>query len=672
MALNSSFVSHCLTGGFAAMSVPVECPACKHSFAVPDEYAGKLGKCPKCGDVFRAPNAAAAAKDATKLPTAKPLVEVASPPTPRPPKKTATAETPPAVRPPVAAQATPVAPQVARATPQVALVTPQSAPASPFPAFDAASPGQPGSSAITRHAGRGKSNSPMLWVAAGGGGVLVIVAVAAVAVLGLSGNSANSNPSVANNSDDTKDAANVNVATNSPDQPVKEPVAAAPTKLSQAELDKLWSNVHRRIVRLTAQTPSGPVTGTGFVVDSRGWVATNYHLIQDANSVAIQFAPDLDGTPGFSMPASGTIAVKREHDLAVLKLAPESTLTFTELTLQADSQPQAGETLVACGLPPDNGSPLTECSVKQVIASVNLPPNTKTALRDRNMGDSSDLSWIEHTAIVDEQSQGGPLLNARGEVVGIDTQLSRASTGGYAIHVKHLSALLAGASDENVKLFEPPKVASVDTPTFNIPPLVKPEPVPEPEPVPLGPAELSVAGIVKLHEECKAMNWNPTTQAQYGRLQELSRLVNEAKSFEEDASQSADLRQQLGAAAQTVLMDLAATAWRTESQIAAVNKLAAKGLESPGDAVFVYARVVIPSTRSGKFNGKPTVILEMVGTGDLMVMPVTENAAAMEPASRWLVLGLHDPQVQFTLTIDDSPAKTAAVIVPKYVVGAPQ
>ena len=36
------------------MSVPVECPKCRHLFYVPDEYVGKKGKCPKCPHIFRA------------------------------------------------------------------------------------------------------------------------------------------------------------------------------------------------------------------------------------------------------------------------------------------------------------------------------------------------------------------------------------------------------------------------------------------------------------------------------------------------------------------------------------------------------------------------------------------------------------------------------------------
>jgi hypothetical protein len=272
---------------------------------------------------------------------------------------------------------------------------------------------------------------------------------------------------------------------------------------------------------------------------------------------------------------------------------------------------------------------------------------------------------------------GSPLINEKGGVVGISTPLSSTGSDGTAIHVKHVADLLASAGTE-VKSFAPDMVAGGDPPDVD-PPIGPTNPTPDPptvpdDPGPSDPRELTVEAIVKLHQQCKEAGWRAADRDQYAVLQELARAITIAKQVEEDETQPEPIRVALGLAAQTVLEDLSSTAWPDDERLAETNKQAADGLAVEGRPLFGYGRVVGPAGTLNPIDEKPAVILELVGTQQLVILLVTENPSELTNGSRWLLMGNHDSRFRVMLSTNDPtvPPRLAPVIQAKYIVGEPK
>lgn len=148
------------------MPIPVVCPSCQHSFAVPDRYAGKRGKCPECESVFRAPTGD------------EELTIVQASPPPAPPAAPL-AEAPPVLVAPLAPSASAVEPSA-----NLDFVFPESFAPRPHAAVSLAKPADTRQRAAHGERGEtvpGKSSPKGLLIGTiAGGAVLVVAGLAAV------------------------------------------------------------------------------------------------------------------------------------------------------------------------------------------------------------------------------------------------------------------------------------------------------------------------------------------------------------------------------------------------------------------------------------------------------------------------------------------------------------
>ncbi len=158
--------------------------------------------------------------------------------------------------------------------------------------------------------------------------------------------------------------------------------------------------------------------GSGFVISSDGKVVTNYHVVEGAASAIIKF-PD-----GAFYLIEGMLGSDANKDIAVLKAAGKN-LPFLPL---ADSENvQIGEQVVAIG------SPLSlEGTVSEGIIS------GRREWKERN------LTVLQTTAPISPGSSGGPLLNLKGEVIGVTTfRLAGGQNLNFAVPVSYVIPLLA-------------------------------------------------------------------------------------------------------------------------------------------------------------------------------------------------------------------------------------
>jgi S1-C subfamily serine protease len=148
--------------------------------------------------------------------------------------------------------------------------------------------------------------------------------------------------------------------------------------------------------------------GSGFVVDKAGHVVTNYHVISDAKRVRVSFSN------GASTKATveGTDA---SSDLAVLKI-DASSRALTPLPLGNSDAMQVGDPVVAIGNPFGLDRTVTAGIVSAIQRAITAPN-----------GYTID-HVIQTDAAINHGNSGGPLLNRRGQVIGVNSQIETGST----------------------------------------------------------------------------------------------------------------------------------------------------------------------------------------------------------------------------------------------------
>jgi S1-C subfamily serine protease len=165
----------------------------------------------------------------------------------------------------------------------------------------------------------------------------------------------------------------------------------------------------------------GEATGSGFVLNGQGYVATNAHVVNGARRVQVSFG---EGNP---VPAK-IVGKDLSTDLAVIKVDP-SRVKLTPVPL-GDSRPvQVGDPVVAIGNPLGFEDTVTTGIVSAVGRNITAP-NSFTI----------DHA-IQTDAAINPGNSGGPLIDANGRVIGINSQIatsggSKGSVGiGFAIPV---------------------------------------------------------------------------------------------------------------------------------------------------------------------------------------------------------------------------------------------
>ena len=167
-------------------------------------------------------------------------------------------------------------------------------------------------------------------------------------------------------------------------------------------------------------------TGSGFVIDPDGYIMTNAHVVSGARRVEVVLpAENADGTltsalsgRTYTLPAR-IVGVTTELDLALLKIDGQK---LPALPLATYSQIRQGETVFAFGSPIGMRNSLSHGLVSAVA---------------RQVDPDSPLIYVQTDAPINPGNSGGPLVNIRGEVVGINTFIVSQSGGneglGFAV-----------------------------------------------------------------------------------------------------------------------------------------------------------------------------------------------------------------------------------------------
>src|SRR3954463_15657683 len=166
--------------------------------------------------------------------------------------------------------------------------------------------------------------------------------------------------------------------------------------------------------------------GSGVIIDEEGFVLTNFHVVGRASRVWVKLANGKEYEADKMVGTSFT-------DVALVKIRAKDGEKFTAVKFGADDDLLLGETVLALGNPFGLGGSVT----RGILSSKSRRPPTENEPLDV-------MDWLQTDAAINPGNSGGPLINLRGELIGINVAVYREGQGiGFAIPVKRVSAALA-------------------------------------------------------------------------------------------------------------------------------------------------------------------------------------------------------------------------------------
>ena len=186
------------------------------------------------------------------------------------------------------------------------------------------------------------------------------------------------------------------------------------TKSRTLSLIEIFEKAEPGVVRVNIQRnqteDSVGGVGSGFVFDKQGHIITNAHVVKDATKTVVTF---LDGRSYNAQ----IIGVDEYTDIGVIKVNADLKL-LNPLSLGDSSNLQVGEPITAIGNPFGLSGSMTSGIISQMGRL--LPSNSGYSIPD----------VIQTDAAINPGNSGGPLLNMRGEIVGINTAI-QSTTGEF-------------------------------------------------------------------------------------------------------------------------------------------------------------------------------------------------------------------------------------------------
>ena len=154
--------------------------------------------------------------------------------------------------------------------------------------------------------------------------------------------------------------------------------------------------------------------GSGFVLDKDGHVVTNYHVVEGAKKVQVSFSDEeqMDAT---------VVGTDPSTDIAVLKIQGAWARSLTPLTLGSSSVVKVGDAVVAIGNPFGLERTVTAGIVSALQRRIQAPNGFQID------------EVIQTDAAINHGNSGGPLLNANGDVIGVNAQIETESGGNVGI-----------------------------------------------------------------------------------------------------------------------------------------------------------------------------------------------------------------------------------------------
>lgn len=241
------------------------------------------------------------------------------------------------------------------------------------------------------------------------------------------------------------------------EQPEDKPAPHAPAD----ELDRvaLGRILGQSTVRVTAVYPGAKgTTGLGVVIHPSGLVATCCHLVAGASSVDVEFSD------GSRLPVLGIRAMAPDKDLAILHVAIKEE-EFQAIAL-ADLSAKPQDTCFAVRFATPKHITAVPVMVQSLFKGTELNRRIPNIVKGNAAAFAPDLTCVEAVTSVNVTTSGGPVINARGELVAITMWIGDASSGTpvvvSALDLKPHAEQAIGAGISPLTKLDPRSVAGFD------------------------------------------------------------------------------------------------------------------------------------------------------------------------------------------------------------------
>lgn len=424
-------------------------------------------------------------------------------------------------------------------------------------------------------------------------------------------------------------------AANPPLHPSDEPAS----KTTTPKIAALLETLEAAVVKIEAgDTDRFDGLGSGFVLDASGLIATSYHVVADATAVRVRFKN------GAAYDVAGYAAVDTDLDLAILKLR-ELPPQIHALELASTGDPPRLSEVVAIGHPQGVEFSPFDGKVSRVLTTSQLPAGSQRFLRQLISG-RADHRWIQHTAGISEGNSGGPLLDDRGRVLGVNTWVDRQARFGYALQVSHLVELRSEIESDRVEPLR--RYARKDARVADLMRRLTPE------------------HLELLYDRAKKMGWRPDSEDDYDVLQQLAwgiTVVQVPGTL--TRGQIDDRLDALTRVVNRIVGEMQRQKWDSLGQLTIVNDHAAHEIDRPMAGVFFFAS--IERVVEGN-DGARAALLRLAGADTVLLVPLDDQLTLPQAGQQCLVLGVnYDGQ---KVRYGENPLKliTAHVIVARTII----
>ena len=191
----------------------------------------------------------------------------------------------------------------------------------------------------------------------------------------------------------------------------------------------VWVESVQKVQKMNNPTPGNPFfknfpgipqppqrgggTGSGFIIDPEGYVLTNHHVINGAETIKVR----LEVAGKEKAMEAELIGSDKKTDIALLKIKREGndTTPFPYISMGDSKKLEVGEWVIAIG----NPFGLSHTVTTGIVSA-----------KGRDIGSGPYDEFIQTDASINPGNSGGPLLNMKGEVIGINTAIISGNSGG--------------------------------------------------------------------------------------------------------------------------------------------------------------------------------------------------------------------------------------------------
>jgi len=165
--------------------------------------------------------------------------------------------------------------------------------------------------------------------------------------------------------------------------------------------------------------------GSGFIVDPRGYILTNNHVVDKADHIWVKLSNDPDGGPGDHGRPATVIGVDPDTDIAVIKIDTKEPLPTIKLGNSDGAQ--VGDWVLAIGSPFGQRNTVSAGIVSAKDRSIDEAPGPG------NVASNQFQRFIQTDAAINPGNSGGPLVDMSGKVIGMNTAIFTQSAGSEGI-----------------------------------------------------------------------------------------------------------------------------------------------------------------------------------------------------------------------------------------------